>query len=332
VRRIAPLIAACAAAIGAGVVGSQARATGPPDVRVAALRSLDGPLALSRSPDHRRRVASASARFRLAAGSRQGHGRWFLVRLKACVILATPRRADGYAQLSIALNRKTAVSVQFRGVRRGRSGEVLWDTLDLLQGERDHRTRGGPVDVLSTNYAQLSAVRGGLNTATVRVDEYGPRLIRAVRVEPETGVLATHRGPSTLTMSAARSRLAQKGKLTVVAVRVHDTGDDARAVRVSADANPSLVHIERISPVSLPVIRSGRTRTVRVAVRAVGDEASTLVVSAYGSGGQSSARTTIVPARRSANAAGNAAAVALLLTPAGIAALIACRRRRARSC
>jgi hypothetical protein len=300
-----------------------APAAEPPVRTVTALDGLVGALPSPRLVGRGgHRVAAVSTAIRLPAGSRQGHENWYLVRLDAVVEPRGALAAGGYALLSVALNGRTAVSVELRVVGGTAGRGVQTSTLDLIEGEHHTMTARGAVHVHSTNYAQLSAIRGGANVATVRLDAYGPAFIRRVRILPATSVLATMRAPSSLTIGAPRVVRIPRGENRRIGLRLRDAGDDARQVRLSLTTDPARLRVTNGTQRALGLVPSGRTHMVILEVTPISDQPSTLSVEVESAASQTSARILVEPLIAKANRWSQILAAILLLLPVGLAVWI----------
>jgi hypothetical protein len=330
-RRVA---VACCAAFALLVASQQpvaaaAATPAPPSRVVDSLSSLHGVLPPTRRApnDPRHRSTSRTADLRLPPGSRQGQGAWYLVRLAASIRTDAARiRAGSYANLSISLNDRTAVSAELRAVKTHGRLRLVGSSLDLVSGRRPLLATSAGIAVDSVNYAQLSAVRGGDNAVTVRLDTYGQTGITGVRILPQTALLATQERPSTIDVKAPRAVDIPLHKSKPIPITISDTGDDARGVRVIVTGDPSVVDIQN-GEQSFGVVASGHARTLRVSVRPHATRASVVQITVDSPGGQVNRQVLIRPVIERSESTSEVIASALFLLPAGLALVWVYRRR-----
>jgi hypothetical protein len=162
-----------------------------------------------------------AARFRLPSGAKQGDGRWYLLRLRFALTFAadTP---EGIAYVSASTNGRAAAQIKARAL----PGAVEWSSVGLIDGRVERRTRGRRIEVDFRNYLQLSGVRPGLNTLSVRLERVGPVRVERLEVFPDSGIERTRLAPA---------RVELRPRLPDGAVRVGDEFELGYALRNTGD-------------------------------------------------------------------------------------------------
>lgn len=157
-------------------------------------------------------------RYVLPAGSRQGRGQWWRLHLHFRIVVDS-RSGDGRFYVVASTNHRTCASVRFTTVRRNGRLSVTSDALGLVNGRE---VANGPSlvrEIRFDNYVQYKGVRPGPNELALEVDRSGLARVRAVRFFPDSGLIRSRVGPTSL---------RQELFLTDKAVRV----GDAFSVRV----------------------------------------------------------------------------------------------------
>jgi hypothetical protein len=154
-----------------------------------------------------------------------GNKRWYLGRLRFAIEFA-PSSGPGLVYLSLLTNDRAAILVKFKAKRRGGRLRVLWNTVDLLHGRRDHATSSPRITGEALNFLQDRGLRPGPNTLTFRIERYGRARVRAATVLEDSGVLSSRRGPAHLTLQVpVRDRRIGVGDEFSLPYVVRSTGD-----------------------------------------------------------------------------------------------------------
>jgi hypothetical protein len=132
-----------------------------------------------------------ATRFRLPADAAQGHGRWYVIRLRFALTLAADSR-PGLVYVSAATNGRTAAQVK----ARARQGEIEWSSVGLIDGRVEGRARGRRIDVDFRNYLQIAGVRPGVNVLTVTLERVGPIRVERLHVFADSGIERTQVAPA----------------------------------------------------------------------------------------------------------------------------------------
>jgi hypothetical protein len=243
-------------------------------------------------------IAVVTVPFDLPSGSKQGVGKWYLLRLKlALTVRGGSHRAP--AQVSAATNGHAAIQMQVQPEASGHG--IVIDMLDLLQGETRQASSSPLVHATESNYLQLTGVHGGPNTLSVRVDSFGrDSVVDSARILPGTGIYATAKAPSNVSVKIPRAVRIRSGQAVSFPVRLVDAGDDARNVNITVSVSGAQVQLEHTS-YRVAAVTATRPRTIDIKLRARRPGRGTLKISALSSGNQAFGETTLIlyPYRRS---------------------------------
>lgn len=140
--------------------------------------------------------------FLLAAGAKQEGPSWYLLHLDYRIVIAQGS-GSGSVYLSVSTNGATSAQIRFDIKRRpGRHLLITSDSLGLVAGHvvarSDRRLWRGHFD----NYMQDAGVRGGWNSLTIRVEQYGAARISRATVLNTSGIRVEHGSPARLGVQA----------------------------------------------------------------------------------------------------------------------------------
>jgi hypothetical protein len=216
--RTAQLAASVVVAIALGAPAASAVASEP----AWTLRSLGQP-ALQLPVD--KRVGQQTVPFDVPSTAPSAEQRWYLGRLHFAIEFDRSS-GPGLVYLSLLTNDRAAILVKFTTQRRHGRLRVLWNTVDLLHGRRDHVTASPRIMEKVSNFLQDRGLHPGPNTLAFRIERYGRARVRAATVLEDSGVLGTPRGPAHLTLEApVRDRRIGVGDQFSLPYIVRSTGD-----------------------------------------------------------------------------------------------------------
>jgi hypothetical protein len=205
-------------AIAVGTFATTAQASEP----AWTLRSL-GHSALQLPLDQR--VGEQVVSFDAPNTTPPGDKRWYLGRLRFAIDFE-PSSGPGLVYLSLLTNDRAAILVKFKTTRRRGRLRVLWNTVDLLHGRRDHATSSPRVTGRALNFLQDRGLRPGPNKLAFRIERYGRARVHAATVLDNSGVLSSRRGPAHISLDVPvhdrRIRVGDEFSLPYV---VRSTGD-----------------------------------------------------------------------------------------------------------
>jgi hypothetical protein len=249
-------------------------------------------------PNHNYGFGVVTVPFKLPAHSKQGPDRWYLLNLHVALTLREDVKAAP-AQVSASTNGFATIQIQV-GRAGHRHGAVV-DMLDLLQGEVRRTISSNLVTANESNYLQRSGVRGGANALSLRVESFGHNgIVQSARILSGTGIYVTAKAPSNLSIEAPRAVRIRTGSTVNLPVRLINTGDDARNVRLSVTANGDLLQLGS-SSYEIPVVATQKPQTVKIRLRTLQPGRITIDFNAVSSGNQPAAQTsvTLYPYKRS---------------------------------
>ena len=142
------------------------------------------------------------------------------------------------------------------------------------------------------SYVQLAGVHGGRNTLSLRIDAFGRHaIVRSARLLRGTGIYATAKAPSNLTIKAPHALRIRTGNTVRFPVRLVDSGDDARNISVAVAATGTQLRV-RTRSYHLAAIAADQPQTLNVELQALSPGHTTIELTAVSSGNQPSAQTT----------------------------------------
>jgi hypothetical protein len=264
----------------------------------------------------------------------QGHGWWYVLRLRVQVAVEQPTRSIAY--LSASTNGFTAAQIELATSRRAGRLVTSTSSLGLVRGLVRQTIRQKVFPLSFANYLQRRGVTGGRNTLTVRVDSpAAPRAV-AVRVLAGTGIDRTATPPPSLSLRVSWPvresprvgkpftigwRLTDRSRLAALDVGVEPVFD-ARDFRTLGPKRAGFARLEgsRHGRFTLLPLRPVRTT---VFIRAESPNANSPAAAI---------RAVVLPPERSAGSADWPVRIAgALLLAAGIAVLTSRRSGRPRS-
>jgi hypothetical protein len=275
----------------------------------------------------RRDRAAVTVRYRLPEGSRQGRRVWYLIRLHIRVGFR-PGTA-GEAWISAGADDYAGVMIKFKRTGADR-GTIAWNSLDLIRGWVEHRTRGRTVEAELDNYVPRPGVRPGVNSYTVAVRQTGGLRVNRLKVFSDSGLEVTRHGPARLVLTPELpKRPIGTGETFTVGYRLANTGGRA--------ARHVVVGLRTDDPhTGLRVIGADRRRAARVARSAVRtfrlrarQPGRYRILLGADSSASHPRKTIEIPVAAAGRAPGQTlrVAIAVALVAAGAALLLAGRRR-----
>jgi hypothetical protein len=213
------LAASFAVAMAVGASAASAPAASEP---AWTLQSLGQPALQLPVHEH---VGEQTVPFDVPSTAPSAQKRWYLGRLHF-EIKFDRSSGPGLVYVSLLTNDRAAILVKFRTKRRHGRLRVLWNTVDLLHGRRDHTTASPRIMEKVSNFLQDRGLRPGPNTLAFRIERYGRARVRAATVLEDSGVLSTIRGPAHLTLEVpVRDRRIAVGDQFSLPYVVRSTGD-----------------------------------------------------------------------------------------------------------
>ena len=142
----------------------------------------------------------------------------------------------GMIYVSASTNDRTAAQIQFETIRMDDLLLTHWNTLDLIQGEKDYFTASPTIEVYFNNYLQDQGVIPGENTLSISLESNGDAKVKDLIVFEDSGIEYTPLGPPRLKMQVSLpNRRAAVGDVFIIGFTLANSGGyPAKAVTVRA--------------------------------------------------------------------------------------------------
>jgi hypothetical protein len=185
-----------ALAVAAGCMGANSsHHTVPPGFGTWSLACL-GYRDLVLHEDEKDASASRSITYRLPAGSHEGHGSGWLLKLHYAVAVRSDAHPPAEFNVAAATNDRFCASTIWT-IRRGADGRLLLhsDDVGLVQKHVTHTSTKLVREIRFTNYLQFKGVRPGLNVLRFDLTSNEVPLVRWLRIYADTALVHQRRGP-----------------------------------------------------------------------------------------------------------------------------------------
>jgi hypothetical protein len=281
-------------------------------------------------------AGSLKRSFTLPERSRQGPRSWFVMRLRARVIVRRTARPS-LIYLTGSTNGRASVQVKLTVPPRSAPQQAIrWESYGLLDGLMQHASARAPLTIDARNYLQYKGVRPGHNTFTLGVEEFGGHALRSVRFLATTTIGAGYRSAASIRLAVDRASAHVAGdRLTVPVTVANHGGRAARHLAIMPDVDENLLQVERVSPSAIAKLAPGARRTAILRFRIRGAGRTTIAVAERDdvSGDHASITVDLPVTSRGST---KAQSVVGLLVPGSLfvsaaAFFLAPRRRRART-
>lgn len=144
-------------------------------------------------------VTQSAAIFLLPDNAAQGPENWYLMRLHFQLDLAE-NTESGLAYVSAFTNERSAAQIEFEVFKVGDLFLIRWNTLDVIEGNKDYFTLSPSIEVFFNNYLQTTGVLPGTNTLSVSTETYGGIRLKRLTVFDDTGIEYTPLAPPELSI------------------------------------------------------------------------------------------------------------------------------------